>query len=266
MATKAKNTTTTTTWRARLGALAGRLRPRWRRAATPRRSGDPPVVMIHGLAMPRAVMAVLAWRLRRRSGRATYLFPYSTWRLDVPAAALELSRALAERGIRECDVVAHSMGGLVLRWAMNHTTMPAVRRAVLIAAPSDGAWLASRLAARLGPVYTMLFGQSGLQMRHGAAGVGAHAGSISAAEAGVIAGGIGAPGGVRNWFGIPGDNDGTVAVEETVAPGIRDFVLIPWSHTAILFARETAHLVETFLEHGLFRPHKRRRGHGHGQE
>ena len=48
------------------------------------------------------------------------------------------------------------------------------------------------------------------------------------------------------------DNDGTVAVSETVIPGLDDHVVLPHSHIGMLFANDVADQVAHFLRHGRF--------------
>ncbi len=212
-----------------------------------------PVVLIHGLAVPRQMLSVLGWRLRRY-GRETHNLAFPILLHDIPTCAGIVARKLRELGIEECDVVTHSLGGVLLRWCWNNQKMPRIRRAVMISPPNQGSILAQRLHNRLGPVFPFFYGEAALQLRPGNKGLCKRAGSLSGVELGIIAGGSGTPKGVRNLFGIPGDNDGTVAVEETILPGMKDFVLINRNHSSILFARETAHMANLFLNFGVFRP------------
>jgi hypothetical protein len=48
------------------------------------------------------------------------------------------------------------------------------------------------------------------------------------------------------------DNDGTVAVSETVIPGLADHLTLPHSHIGMLFAADVAQQVATFLREGRF--------------
>jgi hypothetical protein len=50
------------------------------------------------------------------------------------------------------------------------------------------------------------------------------------------------------------DNDGTVAVSETVIPGLADHLAMPHSHIGMLFAQDVAAQVAHFLRHGRFIP------------
>jgi hypothetical protein len=113
----------------------------------------------------------------RTYGRRTENFGYKWFFDDVPALAERLSKRLSKLGIQEFDAVTHSMGGIVLRWAMNHQPMPRLRRAILIAPPNAGAWIADHLHERMGRFFPLVFGQGGLQMRTGHRGLAARAGA-----------------------------------------------------------------------------------------
>lgn len=223
-------------------------------APSPGKASGRPIVLIHGLNMPRQHLLPLGWRLHRATGRPVLYFPYISWAHDIPETAIRLAGWLEEKRIGEFDAVTHSMGAIVLRWAMTHCDMPRLGRAVLIAGPNEGSSLALRLWRKLGPAYTLIFGQAGLQLRSGSLGLASQSGTLSGVEAGVIAGGSGTPEGIRNWMRIPGDCDGTVAVEETIFPGMKDFVLVPSDHFRIVLSPKTAELTRIFLEAGLFRP------------
>ena len=50
------------------------------------------------------------------------------------------------------------------------------------------------------------------------------------------------------------DNDGTVAVSETIIPGLADHIVLPHSHIGMLFAGDVADQVAQFLRTGRFLP------------
>ena len=69
-------------------------------------------------------------------------------------------------------------------------------------------------------------------------------------ELGVIAGN-------RTWDPISsamiqGPNDGKVSVESTQVPGLTDHLVIPTTHTFIIYNREAWNQTVHFLEHGKF--------------
>jgi len=58
---------------------------------------------------------------------------------EIDSAAKDL---LARTGAPRLDIVAHSMGGLATRWALNGPFAPPVRRVVFLATPHRGTWAA----------------------------------------------------------------------------------------------------------------------------
>jgi hypothetical protein len=60
--------------------------------------------------------------------------------------------------------------------------------------------------------------------------------------------------GLGKYFGrFDGLNDGTVAVWETRLPGLHEHLVLPVSHSAMIFSDEVAQLTANFLESGFFR-------------
>lgn len=216
----------------------------------------PPVVLIHGLSVPRIVM----WRLHRllegTYGRKCYNFPYNSRFADIPQAAYRLSEYLSEFKIREFDAVTHSMGGIVLRWALNHQPMPRCRRAVLLAPPNQGSSMAKFLLDRFPRSMYLVNGEALRQLRCDDQGICSQAGGLPGVEFGIIAGGSGTQNGLREWARLPieGDHDGLVAVDETILPGMKDFMLLRETHSSMLIKKQTAQMVNLFLEYGVFRP------------
>ena len=154
-------------------------------------------------------------------------FSYRSVRDDLSANAASLSRFLAARAGARIDLVAHSLGGLVVLRMLALHPDPRVRRVVLLGSPCAGSHCASVLFGL--PLMPAIVGRS---MREALAipswplptGV----------EIGVIAGrrsvGLG-----RIIPGLPLPNDGTVAVAETALAGARDRLVLPVSHSEMLF-------------------------------
>jgi len=210
----------------------------------------PLVVLVPPLLMPRQGMWPLE-RALRRAGRRTFLFGYPSYRDDIPGNARRLARALRERAEEPLDVVTFSLGGVLLRWAANHESIPRLRRVVMIGPPNQGAWMADWADAHLGPLFPLMFGRAARQLRTGNKGLCADAGRLpEEVELGIVAGGTGTPRGVVAM--IPGDNDRIVRVEETTLEGMRERVLVHAPHGPLIFARETHELVVRFLEQGCF--------------
>jgi len=208
-----------------------------------------PVALIHGLY----TRGLIFWPLGRalaRDQRPPLYFDYPSRFRDIPDNALRLARWFQTQGPGPFDVVTHSLGAIVLRWAATHHDLPRLRRVVMIAPPNRGSILADTLCRKLGPLYRLVYGRTGLQLRRGGRGLAQDAG-LPKAQIGVIAGGVGSPKGYSRF--VPGDNDMTVAVEETILGGMKDFVLLQHRHSPLVWSRDTAEYVVRFLKTGRFR-------------
>ncbi|MBP6831855.1 MAG: alpha/beta fold hydrolase [Deltaproteobacteria bacterium] len=115
---------------------------------TPEERG-PPVVLLHGYMMNRTNWIWLGPRLARRGigplFGTSYFSPQS---LDRSAAHLArfVDDVRAREGVEKVDIIAHSLGGVVARYYVEHLDGASkVRRVVTIATPFRGtiwAWLA----------------------------------------------------------------------------------------------------------------------------
>lgn len=210
------------------------------------------VVLIPGLYIPAwVIFPLMSWSLRRAGWRPVW-FRYPTLRCDIPENARLLALFLRSLGREEVDVVTFSLGGIVLRWAANHHELPRIGRAVLLAPPNHGAFMADRLHEKLGWLFPLFWGRAALQLRRGDKGLAARAGDLpKATEVGIIAGGTGKGKGFNP--AIPGDNDLTVAVAETILPGMTDFALVRSVHSGLPVLGRSRGLVVRFLKTGHFR-------------
>jgi pimeloyl-ACP methyl ester carboxylesterase len=212
----------------------------------------PLLVPAHPLFWP------MAWTLRH-AGFAPRIFRYPSWRRDIPDNAARLAEWLRTLGEEEVDVVAFSLGGIILRWAATHHPMPRLRRVILLGPPNRGAQLADWLEGRLGWLFPAIWGRCARQLRRGERGLAERAGVLAPpTEFAIIAGGTGKPDGFNRL--VAGDNDFTVSVEETLLPGMRDFALVPLRHTTLPLHGRSRRLIVRFLTEGRFR--ERQSGHG----
>ena len=182
----------------------------------------------------------LAHRLRRR-GFATLTFDYGTL-IGSPARAMErLAMLLYGLAPGPVHVVAHSLGGLITLEAMNQYQKLPPGRVVCMGSPIAGSSSARHLQQRgLG----LLSGRSGPLLRGGLQ-------VLPEREIGMIAGAKSM--GLGKMFGrFDGLNDGTVAVWETRLPGLREHVVLPTSHSGLIFDGRAAALAGEFLQTGHF--------------
>jgi pimeloyl-ACP methyl ester carboxylesterase len=153
------------------------------------------------------------------------------------------------RGIRgeTLHLIAHSMGGLLILklfdLGLGRDLPPG--RIVLTGSPVRGCRSAERLA-RL-PLGRAMLGRSateGLLARGEPRWQGAR-------DLGVIAGDLGLGlGRLLGRFTAP--NDGTVLVEETDLPGATERLILPVSHSGMVFSGEVARQAAAYLQRGRF--------------
>jgi pimeloyl-ACP methyl ester carboxylesterase len=200
------------------------------------------VVLVHGLWFGAWSLGLLARRLRK-AGFRPLRFRYRTTRAGLDDHAAELQRFVGRVGETPVHFVAHSLGGLVtLRMLAGRPNLPG-GRVVLLGSPLNGSAVARR-AARI-PGGARLLGQVRPTLERGF-GTG-----VAERETGMIAGsrsfGLGLVVG-----GAGGAGDGTVAVSETRADGLRDHLVLPVTHTGMLFSAAVARQAARFLQSGSF--------------
>ncbi len=208
------------------------------------------VVLIHGLGRSSRSFAAMAAELRRQ-GYTVVPLDYSSTRQSVQDVAECLHQVLESLdGIQRVHLVAHSLGGLVVRAYFRHHRDPRLGRVVLLGVPNQGAELARRLSDNT--AYRLLFGPSGHQLAHEAAKL-----PVPPVPFGVIAGGRGDDKGYNPW--IPGDDDGLVGVASTHLKGEVDFLLVRCMHGKLKRHPQVIEAVVRFLHSGRFRSGESRR-------
>ena len=200
------------------------------------------VVLVHGLWFGAWSMRTLERRLQK-AGFATCRFRYRTTRGGLDDHAAALRDYLANREEAAPDFVAHSLGGLVtLRMLADRPELP-TGRVVLLGTPLTGSAVA-RKSARI-PGFRRLLGRVRPFLEAGFATLspGWPTGMIAGSRPfglGLLVGGTGAAG------------DGTVALAETRADGLADHLVLPVTHTGLLYSREVARQAVRFLRSGNF--------------
>ncbi|MGZ8156673.1 MAG: esterase/lipase family protein [Burkholderiales bacterium] len=200
------------------------------------------VLVVHGLWLHGLVMAPMARRIRR-CGFSVHAYSYPTVRLSLTENARRLA-GYCERLSGKLHFVGHSMGSLVALEAARLVPEACRGRVVMIGPPYADSYSA-RCVERW-PGGRAILGKSICEWI-----AGAHP-EAADCEVGVIAGtgGIGLGRAVAPR--LPRPNDGVIALSETVVPGMRDRIVLPVSHTAMVLSRVVAHQTCTFLKEGRF--------------
>lgn len=198
------------------------------------------VVLLHGLWMPGMAMHWLAARLRA-DGFATEVFAYPSI-AGGPEQAVPRLVGVLRRG--PAHVVAHSLGGMVALQALCEADDLDVPRMVCLGSPLKGSGAAASL--RQWPLFQLMLGRSADMLQ---AGFPCWQGRT---ELGMVAGRV--PHGLGALFAhFSDEHDGTVAVAETRLDGLADHVVVPASHSGLLFSEEAAEQSVAFLREGRFR-------------
>lgn len=182
------------------------------------------------------------WRLLRRLRRAglkTTTFGYSVAFENFDAIVARLrTRISLLAAADDYIVIGHSLGGVLLRAALN--SLPAnvrpPRHVYLLGSPI----LASRIATRLqrNRLFRLLTGDCGQLL-----GAADRMNAIGPPD--VLVTGIVGTRGIANRFGIFGDevNDGLVSVSEVSAPWLTNCVQVPVFHTLLPSSARVADVI-----------------------
>jgi len=184
--------------------------------------------------------------LRRRlegAGFSVQLFDYaSVFRgPDVSIDRLiELMRVVQDRKVH---FVGHSLGGWIALQALQRVPDLTQGRVVCLGVPLRGSAVA-RSVARL-PGGPFVIGKhldilcKGIERWEGTQSIGGVAGRLPVGF-GVAVGALGSP------------HDGTVSVAETEVPGLTDHIVVPATHSGLLFSQEAADQTIAFLRGARF--------------
>lgn len=210
------------------------------------------VILVHGLWMSGLELVSLKNRLNADHGFEAVPFSYPS----VSGSMLDHVKALREfaqvQPAERMHFVGHSLGGLVVLNLLEATADLPPGRAVLLGSPLQGSRAAQGLArwplgkAMLGITMRQEFlPDDGIEPRTTLRTW------SDRREVGVIAGSSGFGLG-RLVARLDGENDGTVMVEETRLPGARDHLVLPVTHTGMLFSGTVAKQTAHFLQNGRF--------------
>lgn len=204
------------------------------------------LVAIHGYSGAPWNMYFVAKPLEKEQMSITYWgYPSKDKLIEEHAADLVAflqNEALKDPG-QPIHFLTHSMGGLVLRAALNHPECPPeaqIGRAVLLVPPNQGtAW--GRLLGEFSLPQYIAREYSGQQLLSELDFE--HLGQFpDAMEVLVIAGNFGI-----NYI-LSGENDGVVTVEETYLSTPHKHIVLNRGHKTILLSQEAANLAHDFIK------------------
>ena len=214
--------------------------------------GEQCVVLLHGLGRTYRSMDQIEDALRA-SGYRTVNINYPSRSKTIQELAVE---AVPEglhhcrlKGAKQINFVTHSMGGLVLRYYLSTHRVPELGKAVMLSPPNQGSEVADALAGSA--IYSRVNGPAGAQLVTGPQGLPAQLGPVDF-TLGIITGNEHTAVDAVLATQIPGENDGKVSVERAKVQGMRDFLVLPVTHTFIVSNDVVIGQALHFLQHGNF--------------
>ncbi len=203
------------------------------------------VVLAHGLWMTGLESKILRQRLSERFDLDIHQFSYHSVRLGIDENADQLHDYLQSVDGDTLHLVGHSLGGLVILNMLHRYTAQRPGRIVCLGTPFLGCRSAEGLAKwnlgvkMMGSTTVEDFSAHGIREWR------------DERDLGVIAGSRGI--GLGHFFNLLDQpHDGTVSVTETQLPGITDHIVLPVSHSGMLFSQQVAIQSAYFLKRGHF--------------
>jgi len=208
------------------------------------------VVLLHGLNRSLRAMDDMAEGLQDAG--------YSTVNVDYPSqqgtieslAPMAVNLGLSQcrdSGAERIHFVAHSMGGILLRYAHQAEPIADLGRVVMLGPPNQGSEVVDRM--REVPGAEIISGKAGLQLGTDADSIPANLGPVDF-ELGIIAG----VGSINPWMSriLPDYDDGKVTVERTRVLGMADFMIVDSSHRYLMNSNTVIKNTVAFLNTGSF--------------
>lgn len=209
----------------------------------------PPVVILHGLVRSSASM--------NRVSKALHDVGYTVCNVQYPSRKHSIA-ILAEDyvylEIQQCfdnskqplNFVTHSLGGIIVRQLAQSTDLK-INRVVMFSPPNHGSELVDKL--KFLPFFEFINGQAGLSIGANADSVPNTLGAVDF-ETGIIVGNK-SLNPIYSYL-IPGEDDGKVAIASAKVAGMRDFIIVPHSHSLMMNSKAVIEQTIHFLEEGKF--------------
>jgi pimeloyl-ACP methyl ester carboxylesterase len=201
------------------------------------------VVLIHGIWMTGLELLPLARRLKR-SGYAPHIFRYRSVSRSPDSNAKRLDEYLRSLHADTIHLIGHSLGGILLLHLFDRFPDQKPGRILMLGSPIRGSSVARSIARS--PLASRIL----LRKTVDRALLGGAPDWRSERPLAMIAGSLGVGAGRLLVPELPEPHDGTVAVAETLAPGISAHLCLPSSHFSMLWSASVARRISAYLKTG----------------
>lgn len=209
------------------------------------------MVLLHGMGRTTRSMRKIETQLVREGFRVVNV-AYPSIQSPIETLATQyLGQAITtqcRQPDRKIHFVTHSLGGIVLAYYLQNHALPNLGRVVMLCPPNQGSELADRWHDNF--LYRFFTGPAGQQLGTASSSLPNSLGAVTF-ELGVIAGDR-----TMNPFTsaiIPGADDGKVAVTRAKVAGMKDFLVVPRTHTFIMRDRDVINQALFFINNGFFK-------------
>ncbi len=209
------------------------------------------VVLLHGFGRSSSSLKKINNKLEEHGYRTVNInYPSRNYHIFQLAEQFVLPRI--EKEIETCSkvhFVGYSMGGIITRYILANHRPKNLGRVILLASPNQGTEVVNSLGKYLW--FQTIFGPGVLDVSVNSPFLKSLPSTVDY-ETGVISGNF-SVNPISSLFLIPGDDDGTVSVENTKINGMKDHITIRSSHFMLLYNDEVAEEIEYFIRNGSFR-------------
>ncbi len=208
------------------------------------------VVLLHGLRQSSGSMEKMEKTLSSQGYNVVNVdYPSTDHTIEYLASVTlhDILKPFVKKSPSQIHFVTHSMGGIIVRYYLKHQKLKNLGRVVMISPPNRGSELVELLKDQ--SVLERIYGPAAAELNMEKGSLVQSLGPVDF-ELGVIAG--------NRSFNplysalLPGPDDGVVTVESMKIEGMKDFIILPQTHTFIMKNDDTIAQVIYFLEHGVF--------------
>ena len=209
------------------------------------------VVLLHGILRRNLDMSMISHRFKK-AGYATLNLQYPSREQPVEALSDFVHQKIISCPYYSPDTtlnfVTHSMGGLISRYYIARHKPENLGKVVMLSPPNTGSEFADWLSETevLSPLFKKVFGPASQQLRTDYA----HIDTQIDYPLGIIAGNM-SINPLAPWV-LEGEHDGIVPVERTKIEGMSDHIVIPTTHSFMMFNSDVIDQALHFIKTGRF--------------